>query len=65
MLKDIYGGNLAVNTGSVYDCLGMIFDLSEQDKVKINMTEYLSKVIADFSEEIVGKAATPAGDHLF
>jgi hypothetical protein len=65
MLKDIYGGNLAVNTGSVYDCLGMIFDLSEQDKVKINMTEYLSKVIADFSEEIVGKAAAPAGDHLF
>jgi hypothetical protein len=29
------------------------------------MTEYLSKVIADFLKEIVGKAATPAGDHLF
>jgi len=29
------------------------------------MTEYLSKVITDFPEEIIGKAATPAGDHLF
>jgi hypothetical protein len=29
------------------------------------MPEYLSKVIASFPEEIVGKAATPAGDHLF
>jgi len=29
------------------------------------MTEYLSKVIADFPEEIIGKAATPAGDYLF
>ncbi len=37
----------------------------DRDKVKINMTKYLSKVIADFPEEIIGKAATPAGDHLF
>ena len=64
-LKDIYGDNLAETTGSVHDYLGMIFDFSERDKVKINMTEYLSKVIADFPEEIIGKAATPAGDHLF
>jgi len=64
-LKDIYGDNLAETTGSVHDYLGMIFDFSEQDKVKINMTKYLSKVIADFPEEIIGKVTTPAGDHLF
>jgi hypothetical protein len=29
------------------------------------MTKYLSKVIADFPEEIIGKASTPAVDHLF
>jgi hypothetical protein len=29
------------------------------------MTKYLSKVIADFPEEIIGKATMPAGDHLF
>ncbi len=65
MLKDTYGDNLAENTGRIHDYLGMIFDFSEQDKVKINMTEYLSKVIVDFPKEIVAKAATPAGDHLF
>ena len=64
-LKDIYGDNLAENTGKVHDYLGMIFDFSDRDKVKINMTEYLTKVIADFPEEIIGKAAMPAGDHLF
>ncbi len=64
-LKDMYGDNLAENTGRIHDYLGMIFDFSDQDKVKINMMKYLSKVIADFPEEIIGKAATPAGDHLF
>ena len=43
----------------------MIFDFSDRDKVKINMTKYLTNVIADFPEEIIGKADTPAGDHLF
>ncbi len=64
-LKDIYGDNLAENTGKLHDYLGMIFDFLDWDEVKINMTTYLTKVIADFPEEIIGKAATPAGDHLF
>jgi len=64
-LKDIYGDNLAENTGKVHDYLGMIFDFLDRDKVKINMTKYLTNVIADFPEEIIGKADTPAGDHLF
>ncbi len=29
------------------------------------MTQYVSKIIKDFLEEIVGKSSTPAGDHLF
>ncbi len=29
------------------------------------MTKYLSKVIADLPDKISGKAATPAGDHIF
>ncbi len=64
-LKDIYGDNLAENSGRIHDYLGMVFDFLDQEKVKINMTKYLLKVIADFPEEIIGKAATPAGDHLF
>jgi hypothetical protein len=64
-LKDKYGDNLAENTERIHDYLGIVFDFLDRDKVKINMMKYLSKVIADFPEEIIGKAATPAGDHLF
>jgi hypothetical protein len=64
-LKDIYRDNLAENIGRIHDNLGMVFDFSDWDKVKINMTKYLSKVIAEFPEEIIGKAAMPAGDRLF
>ena len=38
-LKDIYRDNLAENTGKVHDYLGMIFDYSDRDKVKIDMTK--------------------------
>ncbi len=64
-LKDIYRDNLAEHTGRIHDYVGMVFDFSDWDKVKINMTKYLLKVIADFPKEIIGKAATLAGDHLF
>jgi hypothetical protein len=43
----------------------MTFNFSLQDEVKINMMQCISKVIEAFSKEIVGKAMTPAGDHLF
>jgi hypothetical protein len=33
--------------------------------VQINITQYVSKIIKDFLEEIVGKSSTPAGNHLF
>jgi hypothetical protein len=31
----------------------------------MNMTQYVSKIIQEFPEEILGKQATPAGDRLF
>ncbi len=43
----------------------MIFDFSSKNEVQINMTRYVSKIIEDFPEKIVGKSSTPAGDHLF
>jgi hypothetical protein len=64
-LKDIYGDNLAESTGKIHDYLGMAFDFSLQNEVKINMTQYISKVIEAFPKELVGKDVTPAGDHLF
>jgi hypothetical protein len=49
----------------IHDYLGTTFDFSLRDEVKINMAQYISKVIEVFPKEIVGKPATPASDHLF
>jgi hypothetical protein len=64
-IKDIYGENLAEKVGTVHDYLGMTFDNSFVDKVRINMNPYLSKVIKEFPQEILGMCATPAADHLY
>jgi hypothetical protein len=64
-LKDIYGDNLPESTEKIHAYLGMTYDFSLQDEVKINMRRYISKVIEAFPEEIVEKTATPTGDHLF
>jgi hypothetical protein len=64
-LKHIYGDNLAESTEKEQYYLGMIFNFSFQDVVKINMTQYVSKIINEFPEEILGEQATPAGNHLF
>jgi hypothetical protein len=64
-VKDIYRDNLTESKGKIHDYFGMTFNFSLRDEVKNNMTQYISKVIEAFPEEIVGKAATPADDHLF
>jgi hypothetical protein len=64
-IKNIYGDNLAENVGTTHDYLGMMFDYAFEGKVRINMCNYLSKVIEDLPEEIVGVSATPAADYLF
>jgi hypothetical protein len=61
----IYGDSLAESTGKQHDYLGMIFDFSSKNEVQINMNLYISKIIKEFPEEIVGKSATPARNHLF
>jgi hypothetical protein len=43
----------------------MTFDFSFTKEVKVNMWDYLRKVIKEFPEEITGVCATPAGDYLF
>ncbi len=55
-IKDIYGENLAEKVGTVHDYLGMTFDYSFDDEVRINMNQYLSKVIKEFPQEILGCA---------
>ncbi len=64
-IKDIYGESLAETVGTVHDYLGMTFDYSFTKEVRINMWDYLRKVIKEFPKEITGVCATPASDHLF
>jgi hypothetical protein len=64
-IKDIYGESLAETVGTMHDYLGMNFDYSFTKEVRINMWDYLRKVIKEFPEEITGVCATPASDHLF
>ncbi len=64
-IKDIYGESLAETVGTVHDYLGMTFDYSFEKEVRINMWDYLRKVIKEFPKEITGVCATPANDHLF
>jgi hypothetical protein len=42
----------------------MTFDYSFDDKVQINMRKYLSKVIKEFPQEILGMCATPTAGHI-
>ncbi len=64
-IKNFYGENLTENIGKTHDYLRMTFDFSFTKEVKVNMWDYLRKVIKEFSEEITGVCATPAGDHPF
>ncbi len=64
-IKDIYGENLAEKVGTVHNYLGMTLDYSFGDEVRINMNQYISKVIKEFPQEILGMCATPATDYLY
>ncbi len=64
-INNIYGENLAETVGTVHDNLGMTFDYSFTKEVRINMWDYLRKVIKEFPEEVTGVCATPVSDHLF
>jgi hypothetical protein len=61
----IYGDSLTESTGKQHDYLGMIFNFSSKNDVQINMNLYISKIIKEFTEEIIGNTSTPARDHLF
>ena len=64
-IKDTHGENLAETVGTMHDYLGMTFDYSFTKEVRINMWDYLRKVIKEFPEEIMGVCVTTASDHLF
>ena len=45
-------GRVTAHRGKKHDCLAMILDYSEQGKVKIDMTEYVWKMITKYEEAL-------------
>ena len=74
-LNDRYGKTpsgkekpLTVKRGKIHDYLGMKLDYSTKFKVRIDMREYLEKILTDLDDignEWSGTAVTPAAEHLF
>jgi len=69
-LKDIYEdpeiGMMTVNRGKRHEYLGMWLDYSTPGKVKIDMKDYVEKMINEFSYELPERNVnSPAAKHLF
>ena len=54
--KDIYGENLTATVGTVHDYLGMMFDYSFSREVRINMWDYLGRVIKNSPRRLPERA---------
>jgi hypothetical protein len=66
--QEIVGGKraaLTINQGAIHDYLGMTLDYSEAGFVKINMVDYVKKVLTEMPQDMDGSATSPAADHLF
>jgi Reverse transcriptase (RNA-dependent DNA polymerase) len=56
---------LTVSRDQVHEYLGMRFDFTERGAVTVDMSDYVKAVIADMPQDMIGKAVTPAANHLF
>jgi hypothetical protein len=67
--QEIVGGKrapLTITRGKIHDYLGsMTLDYSEPGVVKINMADYVQKILNKMPENMDGTATSPAADHLF
>ena len=64
-LNKIYGEKIVAQRGGTGDYLGMNLDFGEAGVFKVDMIDYIKKVIEEFPEEIKGSSPTPHADHLF
>ncbi len=62
--KGIYG-NVRCTRGRKHNYLGMEIEYTDNGKAIFMMTGFLKRAIGNFSEEIIGRAASPAAEHLF
>ena len=63
-MTKIYGPGITVTRGKVHTYLGMDFDYSKPQSVKVSMIKYAKQVMDDFPEAITSTSSSPAADHL-
>jgi hypothetical protein len=51
--------------GKVHEYLGMTLDYSDEDKVQIQMTDYIENMLNGLPDGMSGESPTPAANHLF
>jgi hypothetical protein len=56
---------LSKSRGKVHDYLGMTLDISVPRQVTVTMIDYIKMICMDLPKDMIGKAATPAANHLF
>jgi hypothetical protein len=64
-LANTYGPKLMMHMGNKHNYLGVDLEFQQDRWLSISMVNYLKNVIKGFPEQIVGRAATPAGERLF
>ncbi len=64
-LANIYGPKLRMHVGNNHDYLGVDLEFKQDGRLYVSMVNYLKTMIEAFPEQIVGRAATPAGERLF
>jgi hypothetical protein len=66
--QEIAGGKrapLTITRGKIHGYLGMTLDYSEPGVIKINMVDYVKKILDEMPDNMDGTATSPAADHLF
>jgi hypothetical protein len=66
--QEIVGGEraaLTINRGRLHDYLGMTLDYSEPGHMKLNMVDYVDKILEEMPKDMDGTATLPAAEYLF
>jgi hypothetical protein len=56
---------LTKTKGKVHEYLGMVLDFLTKGKVTVSMTEFIRSMLDELPQDMGGKAATAAANHLF
>jgi hypothetical protein len=67
MMEEEFGKEmpLSQSRGKIHDYLGMMLDFTVPGQVTVDMSSYIQTILEDIPEDMIGKAATPAANHLF